>query len=253
MPQEGTSMLDRIAERADLYRGISSAVSSWELTRVLPQGYEFDSRLDVTCRSRSPQLTDLELRIRRRDTETVLYRAEVGEQGIGNLRYASRSGPGAGAAAPGVYQEVAVAADTPLAIGDLRIRDVVDLHRALQLHRVRYLGTLDTLNAVQLRVFEVPLGAPAAAPRLGKGQDQDYQAHAMSALLYFEPVELLPRTIRFFDQGERLVRTYSDLLYSRARAGEGNGDLRLTSFRVDSLPTESSTRCRLDSLQVRRR
>jgi hypothetical protein len=257
-PEQGKPLLDRIASREGTFPSVSSAESKWNMTRTLSRGYEFDSQLDLTAQPHSSsQWVDMGLRVTRPGAEVVSYRAEVGEKGFGRLQYAAQPDKDKNSEND-AYQDVTVDSDAPLAIGDLRARDVIDFIAALKAYKIQYLGTLDTYNSIQLQVFEVPLGegrekgAALKTQALGKSE-KVYQGNATSALLYCEPAGLAPRTIRFFDSGGRLVRTYSNFIFSSTKSGEFGDELRLTDFRVDSVPTDSNTTFHLEKSQLLKR
>lgn len=225
---------------------ITSARSTWRLTRTLAEGYEFDSRLALTFTrrlTRTGTAGELLLEVTRPGVEAVAYRAEITPGGgITGLQY----GTGGDAAQ---LQSVTVAGDAPLAVGDLRVQDVVDLQAALTAGRVVARGTLATFNAVPLQVFEVEL--PPAAPGGSPGDAADRPSgRAASALLYCAGPDATPRALRLFDAGGRLLRTFSDVTIEGPHPG--TGEPRLRSFRVQSSLTDSATVFHLESLQAER-
>ncbi len=245
-PEEGkdNDLADIVAAEEKLYSDGFLAQSVWQTTRTLPRGHEFDSGLSLVAESSSDEAMEFELRVTRAGAEVVTYHAELGENGLRRLQY----GP-----PDAELQDVAVKDETPLAIGDLRVHDAVDFYTAFKAGRVRPLGTLSTFNSVELKVFEVELSASRpdaegdgdAAPQ---GSAREYAALAADALLYCDGTDLTPRTIRFFDDGGRLVRTYTDFVFDRAGPDTADsGKLRVTHFRVDSVSTTSSTFFRLES------
>jgi hypothetical protein len=244
---------DRANEAAqrlvDAYSGIARVTSDWRLSRILLRGYLYDSELSLSAHRPPPGRADpveVVLRVNRPGVAASVYRAELGEHGLLRVEY------GLGKEQ---LQPVALGYDEPLSIGDLRVRDVLDMYYALKARQCRSAGTLEGLNSAPLRVYDVDLGAPSHAATGGdaarRPRTDDPTGAGATALLYCETGDLRPRVIRVFDHGNRLVRIYDDLAFASVPAGDAS--VRLTSFRVDSIPTYSHSVFRLATLDLARR
>lgn len=199
------------------------------MARVLRSGHEFDSRLAVETR-RTAGKTELRLDVERPGSSSATYLGEVRQGRLEGLRQAR---PGV----PGVFSELPLDANLPIGLGDLQIGDVLALVSGLRDGTWSPLGELDTFNAVRLLVLDLDFGA--AGRRAGP---ESFHGYGASALVYLDAERLVPRTIRVFDAGGRLVRTYTAFDF------ETSGPRPvLRSFRASSVLSESDTTFYIES------
>lgn len=230
---------------------ITSVRSTWHMTRVLPQGFEFDSLLNIEAVAADQADTGtVWLRVVRRAQEVAAYRADF-QAGQVRLRHGQAGEP--------LREAAQTDTDAPLSIGDVRLQDVLSLREALVARRLRRVGGLANLNAEALEVYEVALEVEAAAEArkaLGRGVAERNPALATPpahaafdgrgalALLYCRQ-DLTPRSMRVFDRAGRLVRTYSGLRFEPGQAGDQGPPLRLVQLNVASVPSDSNSFLRL--------
>jgi hypothetical protein len=212
-----------------------AATSRIRLRRVTARGLEYDSRLDLDW-TRQGEGGMAVLVVSREEREVVRYRARVRGDRLQRLELALPA-PAQG------YQEVRVDDDLPITLGDVPVRYVLALHRAALEGRVRRLGTLAGRNAVPLAVFDLDL--TLTEPATAREAREDFTGKGASALVYLDAESLLPRTVRVFDAGGRLVRTYTDLVFTGPAEAP-----QLAGASVRSIPTGGSTAVVVEAVQI---
>jgi hypothetical protein len=195
------------------------------LIRELASGHAFDSELML----RYEKTEDREvatLTLPREDGASLRYRAEL-RDGVITAVHAERE------AADGELQLVELPAATldqieggglPIGIGDLSVRESVDLLYALRSGSWRILGDLGKLGSRRLIVFEI-----------------DLKREKDSALAYVDAERWELHSLRVFDSGDRLIRVYGDFAYRDSVEGR-----QLSGFRVSTIPSGSHTVFRLE-------
>jgi hypothetical protein len=131
----------------------------------------------------------------------------------------------------------------PVIIGDLNIQDHFDLVSAVRERRYQVLGELQFLNARPQLVLSVDLGT--ASSLKNDNQPDEDESKPVTALILLDAETSELRSVRFFDAGGVLVRTYSDFS-SISKVS----DLPFNYFRVDSVRTGNTTVIIIDEMNT---
>lgn len=211
---------------AESYRRVFQANGAWTMRRVLARGFEFDSDLSLTY-SREGDLYTSRLAVTRKGEPVVTYRVSGNQEKVTRVEMAQGKRQG--------FQEINLSSEVPIAIGDLQVRDAAGLYAAAAAGRVRVLGDLDTLNASRMRVYEALFEPSPEAGEREKAPALRVAGNGASALVYLDAASLLPRTLRIFDAGSRLVRVYSGLEYDTSGPEPSLLRAQVTNVQTDSV------------------
>ena len=220
--------------RMQALMSLSSLHIEGRLIRELRSGHAFEAELMLDYDKKEDREVAT-LTLPRENGTSIRYRAELRDGVIAAVQVEEKG-------VDGEVQLVELPAATldqveggrlPIGIGDLSIRESVDLLHALRTGNWRILGDLDKLGSRSLIVFEVDLEG-----RKGPVRGQ-------SALAYVDVARWELHSLRVFDDQDRLVRIYGDFAYQDAVEGR-----RLSAFRVSTIPSGSHSVFQLERMKL---
>jgi hypothetical protein len=208
--------------RACQFLDTTPGSATLHMTRSMDSGHEFDAVIGVNSR---PAATgqDLEFALLREDQEPIRLRVEVRAGAVAAVHHAGRDAT--------AWEPWNMAADLPLALGDLQIAEALALGHAFAAGTLQPLGVLRGLGARPQIVFETTRFAAAET-----GEKDAGNAAAARALVYVDLSLGRLRSVRVLDADGYVVRVYEDLTPVAADAMT-----RIAAFRVTSRPSSSHT------------
>ena len=197
-----------------------------EMIRTLARGERHAAQLGVAYRQKGKGY-DLRMSVERKEKEpfSCVARYENGE--VSRVDILSSEG------SPELGITVG-SPDSPVGIGDLQIRDLVGVMKAIGEDRLERLGKLEPAGGKKSVVLEATLDGADD----GGGK---YSGRAVSALLFLDNRVFLPQTIHMIDANGLQVRKYTEFDFSSLTKG-----FELLGFRASSTISGSSTMFRFD-------
>lgn len=212
------------------------------MQRTLGSGRWFETSIELDLSSAGPPGDGhFDLTVHHSPSAWSRYRGTIRERRAVDLRPVAvhgRDAPRFPAEAVGGELDKRV----PLALGDLHLSDLDGLVGALVLGDLDLVGELRDPGAEPLLVVDLRF-----PDRPGPAEVSEFSTRGETALVHVGALDRRPRTLRVFDRGGRLVRTYSDFTFSAS--GESRGPA-VRSFRVDSIASRSHTVVTIDRFEL---
>jgi len=220
--------------RARALLALSSLHLEGRLVRELRSGHAFEAELMLDYDKKEdrevatltlPRENGTSLRYRAELRDGVITAVKVEEKGVdGKLQLVEL---------PAATLDQVEGGGLPIGIGDLSVRESIDLLHALRSGSWRVLGDLGKLGSRRLIVFEVDL------------ENEQEPVRRQGALAYVDAKHWELHSLRVFDDQDRLIRVYGDFAYQDALDGR-----RLSAFRVSTIPSGSHSVFQLERIKL---
>jgi hypothetical protein len=205
---------------------IATARARMRTVRVLATGHEFDSDVALSYEQERPGLARASLDVHPFGGKPATYSwLVVPGRKDGETQFLVPPG-----AQPRPLLE---SSRIPISIGDLRVRDMTAIYRAVRRRDVQALGWVAEPGSRRLLALEALLRPDSSSLGLPDGEmvpAADSADANERAIFYVEEPDLTLHSVRVFDGSQKMVRAYEDFLYETVRKSPRIKRFRATSF-----------------------